>query len=318
MSKFEGGPKPEQREEKPMAVETFYFARHSLKGVKEVEGGTNREIITPEGMSAAADKGRSEEVYKKVVEKATKGEKLKIVGSPKERTSQSSLARMLGEHLKDVTFSPDFDPEDLVNWVDRDGDGLLKRKESGLLDFEVGTGDYKTELFDFFKKGELIDWYVKKSDQKAIETAQDPEKVSTLSTQAGNVAGFIWAFGSKETNETSAKKKEADFSFVTSHQGVLECFLYKVIKAKEGEEAAEEFVLSLDKKGFAENEGFEVDYRKLRESEGDRDNFEVVIRYRGKEYRVVPKELFDIIKEGLVVKRKMKLAREEAEKSATA
>jgi hypothetical protein len=316
MSRFESGPRSEQREQKPLAVETFYFARHSLKGVKEVEGGSSREIITPEGMSAAVDKGRSEEVYKKVVEKAGKGEKLKIFGSPKERTSQSSLARMLGEHLKDATFAPDFDPEDLVDWVDEGGG--LNRKESSLLDFEVGTGDYKTELFDHFKKGELIDWYVKKSDQKAIETAQDPDKISTLSTQAGNVAGFIWAFGSKETNETSANKEEADFSFVTSHQGVLECFLYKVIKAKEGEEAAEEFVLSLDKKGFAENEGFELDYRKLRESEGDRDNFEVVIRYKGKEYVAGPKELFDIIKEGLSVKRKMKLAREAAEKSATA
>jgi len=152
-----------------------------------------------------------------------------------------------------------------------------------------------------------LKWLVERSDQAAAakDYKQDPEKVTPLSVQAGNVAAFIWALGRYKSDkilENPNSQEKTDFAFVTSHQGVLESFLYKIIKKKEGEEAANELIESLKKQGFPENQGFEAKF--LTYGEGP-ENWAIVINYKGKEYRVQPDLITEIIKEGSDLKKEI-------------
>jgi hypothetical protein len=276
---------PEKRERMPVAQFSIDMARHSIKGKKD-----GREPLTQEGMEEAV-KSRLGEKHDQLGD---------IFGSPRERTSQSSLLRMFAERFKSVDFSK-VDPEDIVRWL---AEGGLKKVETPLLNFELGDGDLKKELMENFYNSQYFKWIVEKSDQRAEETKQNPEKVTPLSIQAGNVASFIFAevwdqYSRLNGDEISPK----GIDFATSHQSVLESFLYKVIKHAEGEAAAQTFVQSLNNQGFAENEGFKANIAIY--NPHNPEDWEAVIDYKNKKYLLKPDEVVSIIKEGEDLKKKL-------------
>lgn len=272
------------KEGQPVAMFEVDIARHSNKG-KLPDG---REPITKEGMDAAVQAGLQ----------STREMVGNVYGSPRERTIQSSVLRMFAEHFKDVDFA-NVDPEDVVRWLEEGG---LKITESPFLDFQIGEGEYNAEFMKEFKAGNLLKWLAEKSDQKAVETKQHPEKVTPISVQAGNVAEFIFA-NVWEAYDNKGEGSETPVHFATSHQSVLESFLYKVIKHHDGEDVANEFVASLDNKGFVENQGFVVKGKVY--DLKDVSKWSVQIIYAGKTYEVSPDELCKIISAGQDLKEKL-------------
>jgi hypothetical protein len=283
-------------EKAPLAEITMDFARHSTKGKKE-----SREPLTKEGIEAAVKAGAERTDAEAVMAKAGRGEILEVFGSPKERTSQSSVFRMLGKQFEEAGFE-NIDPEDVVRWLGEGGG--LKKTETPLLDFQTGEGDYNKEMMENFKKGELFKWEVERSDKAAKDYKQDPDKVTPLSIQAGNVAAFIWALGRQKSDkilENPDSKEKRDLVFGTSHGGVLESFLYKIINELEKEKAADDFVKSLGNQSFPENQGFKAKFL----TSGPED-WAIVIDYKGKEYKPDSDLIVKIIQEGVDLKKELK------------
>lgn len=286
---MDGGEVTRVKEGEPVAQFEVDMARHSIKG-KLPDG---REPIIKEGMEAAVQAG-----LKNVRESVGK-----IYGSPRERTGQSSALRMLAERFKDMDFSS-VDPEDIVRWLQEGG---LEKTETPFLNFQTGEGAYTDEFMKEFKAGELLKWLTEKSDEKAIKTKQNPEKVTPFSVQAGNVAEFIFA-KVWEVYDSKGGSGTAPVDFATSHQSVLECFLYKVIKNHDGEKAAEEFVARLKNKGFDENQGFVLKGKVY--DLADVSKWSIQVIFDGKTYEMSPDELFGIIKEGQDLKEKLEEGQE--------
>lgn len=167
--------------------------------------------------------------------------------------------RMPGEQFKDLNFD-NADPEDVMRWLKTGG---VEKKELEFLNFQLGEGEYKKEFSDNFKKGVYLKWLAERSNDAVIEYQQKADNVTPLDIQAGNVASFFWALGKIKTEELtkSGKEEKIDLAFATSHQGILESFLYKVLKLKD-ERAAEE-LLENRPNGFKENEGFKVKFNLL-------------------------------------------------------
>lgn len=272
-------------ERKPASVVSFDMARHSNK-TKLPDG---REPISKEGMGAAVSAGQSSKHYETVVKKAEHGA-LQIDGSSRERTLQSGLLRMLAEHFKDVNFD-NVDPQEIVKWIQEEIS--FEVNETDLLDFNIGDGVYKNESDKAYAKGEYFKWLVHSSDQLAIEEKLDPDQATPFSIQAGNVATYIFVTGMTKTHLPREEEKNATI-FTTSHQGVLESFLYKVIQQKASPEILEQFIES-HPGGFAENEGFKVDFKMY---DINKNDYEVDVNFQGRNFILKPSDLIKIISEG--------------------
>ena len=296
--------KKNEAEKKPIAVFELDMARHSKKAK------TEREELTDEGLQLAAKKGLendagSKETFEKVRGKLNSGEALEVWGSPRERTIQTSTLRMLGEQFKDATFG-NLDPKDLVEWL-KSGD-KLKEKNDDLLNFLPGSGKYTKEMEDAYfgiSKDEngneikvppfTLKWMVENSDKDAIEQKLSVTDTTSFSTHAGNVAQFIKKLGKSKVNEMFNKGKKEDFAFATSHQTVLESFLYKALAKVSGKGEADAFLASRQA-GFDFNEGFKIDFEVYSK---DLNDWAVNLTYNGKKYKIEPKILNEIIMEGL-------------------
>lgn len=281
----EGG-RTEEVERTPVAHVQCDMARHSLKG-KLPDG---REPITFEGMRAAVQ-SRTGTVREHIGA---------ILGSPRERTGQSSALRMFADQFKDVDFTS-VDPEDIVRWLQEGG---VQKVESPFLNFQVGEGEYHKEFMDEFNAKRYLKWIVERSDASALEHRQNPEKVTPFSVQAGNVGSFIvgevWDQYDRLWNGKPEKK---GVDFVTSHQAILESFLYKVIARKDGKEAADAFVVSLRNEGFKENQGLTLDVSIY--DKDNTDDWTATVTYEGKQYVLAPDEVSDIITEGQALQQKL-------------
>ncbi len=267
-----------EQEPQPAARIYMDMARHGLKGPKP------REALSKEGIEGAVEAGLGK------VQPAPAGD---VYGSPRERTGQSSVFRMYAEQLQHVT-GWDFDPEEFVRWLEKGG---LSKTETPFLNFQVGEGEYNKEFMENFLKGEYFKWITERSDAAALEFKQKPESVTPFSIQAGNVGSFIFAevwaaydrLGKGETVEPRV-------DFATSHQGVLESFLYKVIKKHSGDDLAAHLVESLNNQGFAENQGFSVEVKIL--DPHDPKAWNVTVVYGDTPFVLPSAEVLEIIKEG--------------------
>ncbi len=272
-----------EKEREPLARVSIDMARHSIKGAKP------REALTQEGMDAAVQAGLSRQIQVDQINNLLG----KVYGSPLERTAQSSVFRMFAEQFKDMDFS-NVDPEDIVRWLEEGG---LEKVETPFLQFQLGDGAYTDTMMDAFKKGEYFKWLVENSDRLAKEYKQ--KEVTPFSIQAGNIASFIFAkvwelydgLSEKGTNFT-----ESTLDFATSHQGVLESFLHKIIRKNDGEDVANEFVKELNGAGFSENQGFLVEIVIF--SKDDSTAWGVNITYKDKKYYASSKDILQIMKEG--------------------
>ncbi len=283
----ERGSRGVEVERTPIAQLHVDMARHSIKG-KLPDG---REPLTEEGMKAAVQSrtGTIREVIGN------------IFGSPRERTGQSSALRMFADQFKEVDFAG-VDPEDIVRWLQEGG---LKKTETPFLDFQGGEGEYNKQCMAEFKAKNLLKWLYEKSEQVALETVQHPDKVTPLPIQAGNVASFVFGevWGQYDRLWKGETGKPQGVDFATSHQGVLESFLTKVIERKEGHDAAIEFIASLGNEGFKENEGYKLDIAVY--DKNNTDAWTATITYKDKQYVLESRDITAIIAEGQELKGKL-------------
>lgn len=283
---------PVEYELKPIAQFSIDLARHSIKG-KLPDG---REPLAPQGLMAA--------VESRAHEKATHlGQ---VFGSWRERTGQSSVLRKFAEYFKDVDFLG-VDPEDVVRWLQEGG---LKKTETPLFDFAEGEGDYNKEYLEaLMVKKDFFEWMATRNDRRAIETKQDPDKTAPLSVNAGNVATFIF-LEVKDQYERLAKGGEEmnkGIDFATSHQGIIESFLYKVMLLKGADKKAMDKFWAKNKQSFKENEGIKIQVNVY-----DKDNVEawdVSVEYDGDVYKLEPRDIFTLMQESDALKEQLKAAR---------
>lgn len=268
------------------------MARHSIK---------NGEVIGQEGMEAAARSRPELEARAQEISKS--GQPISIVSSLLPRAEQSGVFRTLGEKLREVNIEG-MDPDDITRWL-KEG-GAIETINTSLLGFQMGEGEYQDKMTTAFKEGRLMRWMIEESDDVAVESGQIEDKATPLSVQAGNVAMLIYSLGRLRTEKfIDDQELVRDLNMVTSHQSVLESFLYKVIVLKEGEEAGDEFIADLNEAGFKENQGFNCKYEQFEDGA-----WQVRINYEGKEYVVSKEEMIQITQEGVDLKARMKSSEE--------
>lgn len=273
-------------ERTPIAVVEINAARHSIKAK------TAREELSDSGMKAAVEAGASSGHHEEIMDVLNQGQTIDIHGSSRERTIQSSMLRLLSEHFKDVDFSQ-VDPKELVDWIIESGQ--IRVLENDLLNFKLGSGVFDEESLKAFTDKKYLKWIIEDSDKRAVETGQVVDQVETFSTQAANVALFLETMGFEKAKEIVHSGGGREHVFITSHKGVLESFLYKVITLKSGEEKAKEFVKSLaDEDGFVENQGFKLTFEMF---EGE--DWKITIPYEDQVYILDANDLGKIIKEGI-------------------
>jgi len=186
-----------------------------------------------------------------------------------------------------------------VRWFKEDGE--VEMTKTPLLTFQTGDGEFKKVEYAHDKDNTYLDYKIHESDDLALKTKQDPDKATTFSTQAGDVGAFIFAKVWEAYNGDSVPNS---FDFATSHGGVLESFLYKVIKMKEGEEEAEEIIAEIGGTGFDYNDGFEVEGKIYDKNDVEAWNIEVA--YKDKLYKLSSGDLVQIIEEGEEFKKRMR------------
>ena len=285
-----------EHERKPIAQFSIDFARHSIKS-KLPDG---REPLAAQGVTAA--------VESRAHEKATHlGQ---VFGSWRERTGQSSVLRKFAEHFKEVDFVG-IDPQDIVAWLQEGG---LQKTETPLFDFAEGEGDYNKEYLDaLLKNNNFFEWMATQSDRRAIETKQDPEKTAPFSVYAGNVATFIFAevWNQYEHLGKGGEGAEKGIDFATSHQGIIESFLYKVMLLKGADKKAMDEFWKKNTQGFKENEGIKIQVNVY--DKDDAEAWNVRVEYDGHTYELEPKDLFAIIQDSNDLKEKLKALRKDTE-----
>ena len=285
-----------EQEPKPIAEVIINCTRHSIKGKREKDD--DRRKLTTEGIKAAAEKGREQGYSKQIQDQIENLGKAEVHGSTTDRTVQTSVFRMLGEQFKDVSFEGT-EPQEIVRWLQEGG---LNVERDELLGFKIGDNKYKEEIIKSVREDEdYINWLLEKSDQAGIDYKQDPENISPITIQAGNIAEFFKIIGQGKTNDiVESNQENSEIVIASTSQGILESFLYKAIQLNENEETAREILQDIEGNGFDFNQGFDVRFRKFE------DNWDLIIKYNDLEYLLDQGQIEQIIQERENYKQQLK------------
>ena len=271
------------------------FMRHSEKESDKTK--TDEEVrLTEKGRKMAQERGESLEPQKEVS---------LAWGSPKQRTQETALHVMLPEIDENTTL------EEMKEIIAREQKIGGKIKEDLRLNFDV-SGPEGEELMEAAKAGEYLQYLFEKSDQRAIELKD--RMSSSYTRYAGNIAEIVSRYTKVGNNFNRIASQKEDYEefgnqlerYLTTHQGVVEGFLAKVLEEKEGVEKRDEFIKAVGG-GFKELHGIHVeivnngseqkiriDYSMNGEAQSveiDRELLEKIIKDRADfEERIDPKE----------------------------
>jgi hypothetical protein len=222
--------------------------RHSLKE-KAPEKTDDKVRLSPEGRALADAKGEKVDA---------KPEVSLAWGSPRERTHETAFRAMMPDYVEE-----DQTLEDIEATIAEEQEYGKKIIVDSRLDFDL-TGPAGVEAMDAFKKGHYLENIFEESDQRALETK---DKVSTTYLrQAGNIAEIVDRYikvGNNFNRLASRTDKYEEFGnqlerYLASHQGVVECFVAKVLEKKYGVEKRGDFQKGLGN-GFKETEGIRLE-----------------------------------------------------------
>ena len=227
------------------------FFRHNDKENDKAKPDTAIEL-TPKGKLNAQDHSELEDFTFAIAE-----------GTDRVRARQTAMYHMAG---KNEAVSGEETYEDLEKVVNNGRKYGSKIVTDNRLNFVLNKDTpYGKVGYERFGKGEYLKFLVEESDQLSKELGNTEE--STYSTQAGSIAelikkyiavsrNFDQLYQSKPTEERKTNELQRFFG---SHQGVLECFLAKLIGKMKGVEERDKFVKLLKNQGFDFSEGFETD-----------------------------------------------------------
>jgi len=233
--------KIEEKEKEATSIINLIFLRHSIKDSDP--NAQDEDInISKEGFNLIDNKRKNINFSNKDLIKTYRSDRI--------RTGQT------GTYL----LNPEF-----TNLYGFDGGELniIDNRLNFLLDDNTKTTE---EAMKAYEEGKYLEWLVKNSDDSAIVNG-DLEQNSTYTKLAANISSLIldslyksdkWDEKVKKSKEKGEEIDKTLDEILTSHQGVLESFLSKVIEKVDGVITRDEFINALEKKGFSETEGFEV------------------------------------------------------------
>ncbi|HEY5221310.1 MAG TPA: histidine phosphatase family protein [Candidatus Paceibacterota bacterium] len=225
------------------------FMRHAQKE-KAPEKRDEDILLSPTGREQAMAKDRAANVDQAVA-----------FGTSRKRTRETAALAMAGG---EDDIAGDETLEELQEKLDTDLKVGSKIGIDERLNFVLDeTTEFGKEGYDAFNKGEYLKFLVENSDALA-EKLGDKDS-TTYSRAASKIAQVIEKYvqiapqWDKLVNKEDSAYSETLERFLSSHQGILECFLAKVIEQTKGKKERDEFVELLGNQGFGFAEGFKTD-----------------------------------------------------------
>lgn len=226
------------------------FMRHDEKENDKTK--SDEEVgLTPQGKMHAKEKAKQKDISQSMA-----------FGSSRKRTKETAGFVMSGK-LKEITGT-----ETLEELKQKLNKGLLGSK-IGIderLNFEVDSdSNYGKKAFEAVKNEKYLKFLVEESDNLAKEENND--KSSTYTSQAQSVASIVKKYLEIAPRfDDLVRDKEKKYEdimkrFFGSHQGVIECFLAKIIEKTKGVEQRDKFVQALNNQGFDYAEGFDIEIK---------------------------------------------------------
>ena len=289
----------EEQSREPLAIVIIDLARHSTKTDNDAQD--EKVPLSSEGVKKVIKSGQENELRDETNIQTSSDNFPRIFDSGRDRTGQASFLRMFAERFKDVDLT-NVGPQELLEWFKQSG---LEVISSRLLDFHVEEGEYKDKFYEAYYAKELMKFMVEKSDEFAIQSKVKSAENSTLSTSAGNIATFVYLLGKGKAAELLSNDSDSkvNIDFATSHQTVLESFLYKAVLLNRGEEDAHKFLQEMGPQGFEENQGFQIEYQVFDDKGED---WVIKINFSGEEYELNEEDLVKIIHQGEEVRDKIR------------
>lgn len=231
----------------------LFFMRHDEKEKDKTKSDEEIEL-TLKGKIHAKEKAWQNDISQSMA-----------FGSARKRTQETAGLIMSGK-LDGITGKETL--EELKEKLDKD---LLLKSGSKIrvddrLNFEADfSSNYGKKALEAYESGKYLKFLVEESDNLAKE--ENDDKSSTYATQAQAIASIVQKYYgiSPRFNEIVQDKnknyKDTLKRFFGSHQGVLECFLAKIIEKTKGIEERDKFVQILNNQGFDYAEGFDIEIK---------------------------------------------------------
>lgn len=283
---------PESKERESRIL--LHFMRHAEQ-FKDPAKKDQEFDLSPKGREQAIAKSEKTDLRQAMV-----------FGSPRKRAQQTGGLRMMGAETDIITGTETL--EDLKAKIGEYVSYGSKIMSDERLDFTLDKNTpFGAKAFDAFAtRKEYLKFLVEDSDVVAKEVG-DTEG-STYARQAGAIADIVRKYvsvsprWSELVNEPKAKYGDTMERFMTSHGGVTESFLAKVIERTKGINERDTFV-KLFPNGFDFVQGFDVE---ILNHNGDTPMIKIKFKHEGKSEEEgfvfeenVPVEIIEeIIKEG--------------------
>jgi len=237
-----------EQHEKIISKIELYFSRHGEK--QKGDGRPNEEIeLTEKGIEQAREGSEGKDMSHSLA-----------FGSSSKRTQQTAGFKMAG-NLDDITGKESL--AELREKLDKD----LKVGSKIGVDRRLNPGEFSETNYDkvadeAFSTMGYLKFLVEQSDELAKQLSDS--KAETYSRMASRIAGIVEKYieiaPRWDVLVRDDQKKYSDTlkRFLSTHQGIGESFLAKVIEKTHGIETRDAFVAALDNQGFEFAEGFQV------------------------------------------------------------
>lgn len=225
-------------------------------------------------------------------------------GSPRHRTHET-VQRFIGVARPDVvTDSMSAEEVEAAIESEMRKEGRIGRKTiaDDRLNFE-SDGVYKVAIARALKEKRSLEFIVEDGDQIVLSTGD--KKSTSLLRQAGNIAELIrnygggiakgWRKACENHPDEYAKFQYELERYLGTHAGVVESFLVKLLREKQGQAAMDEFVKAYPN-GFSELQGVQVDVELVDDKPKFTLMYELPAKVSGEESedRMVEFELADL------------------------
>ncbi len=247
-------PKPtEEHESEPSSKIALHFFRHSIR--ENAPEKRNQDVLlSPEGRILAKSKSSAETNLAQSV----------AFGSPRQRTQETAGFVMAGAR-SEITGDESLD--ELREKLDAELGHGSKIGVDARLDFNSDESTpYRKAFYTAFRGGRYMPFIVEESD--AMAESMNDEGGDTYSRMASRIAKIVKKYVAMaprwENLATDEQKQYTDTleRFLSTHQGVAESFLAKVIEKTKGVEERDRLVKALEEKnGFDFAEGFDLEIR---------------------------------------------------------
>lgn len=257
---------------KPSKIELHFF-RHSIKESDNPAAIGDHEVkLSAEGKALAKEQSFDGNNLKQSI----------AFGSPRVRTQETAALMMAGKQDA-ITGQESFD--ELFEKLDAEQEFGSKVGVDERLNFaDQASTPVGSANLDAMKRGEYVRSIVQNSDTLALEAGDTSG--ANYTHKAANLARIVEKYlaiapvWDRLVNDPNKKYSETLERYFSTHQGMSESFLAKIIEKTDGIEARNTF-LDTFPQGFTYLQGFDLEIQTT--SKGDR---EVVLTFSNNEKKI--------------------------------